>query len=90
LEVRGVGIAAAQSLWGRIRDGVWLRGSAAGLGEEPACLGEGLGRGEPPRGEAAVKGDPAASGEAVGKTPGEGAGLALGCLCEGGDWSMPG
>ena len=50
------------------------------MGEDPACLGEGRGLGDPPRGEAAVKGEPAAMGEGVGNTPGEGAGLALGCL----------
>ena len=59
---------------------MWLRGRAAGLGEDPACLGDGRGLGDPPRGEAAVKGEPAAMGEGVGNTPGEGAGLALGCL----------
>ena len=57
--------------------------------------GEGRGRGEPPRGEAAVKGEPTeltptAMGEGAGKTPGEGAGLALGCLWVGGDCNMPG
>ena len=68
-EVRGVGMAAAQSRWGRIRDGAWLMediGIPDGLGEDPACLGEGLGRGEPPRGEAAVKGEPTPSGDGVG------------------------
>ena len=81
LEVSGMGIAAAHSLWGRIRDGAWLMediGIPDGLGEEPACLGEGLGRGEPPRGEAAVKGEPTPRGDGVGNWCGDGAGLALG------------
>ena len=61
LQVSGMGIAAAHSLWGRILM------EDTGLGEEAApCLGEGLGRGEPPRGEAAVKGDPTPRGDGVG------------------------
>ena len=59
--------------------------TADGLGEEPGWRGEGLGLGDPPSGEAAVNGDPAGMGEGIGNTPGEGAGLALGCLCVGGD-----
>ena len=85
-------MAAAQSLCGKILDGGWLTGTAEGLGEDPGWRGDGRGRGEPPSGEAAVKGEPTAPpmGEGVGKTPGEGAGLALGCRWEGGDCSMLG
>ena len=79
-----MGMAAAQSRCGRIRDGGWLTGRAEGLGEEPGWRGEGRGRGEPPRGEAAVKGEPTAP------PIGEGAGLALGWRWEGGDCSMLG
>ena len=62
------------------------------MGEDPGWRGEGRGRGEPPSGEAAVKGEPTAPpmGEGVGNTPGEGAGLALGCRWEGGDCNMLG
>ena len=64
LKVNGVGIAAAQSLCGRIRVGVWWTPlpplwPMLGLGEEPGFRGEGLGLGEPPSGEAADgKGEP--------------------------------
>ena len=75
LTLSGVGMAAAQSLCGRIREGGWL---TDGLGEDPGCLGDGLGLGDPPRGEAAVKGDPAPMGEGAGNTPGEGAGEVTG------------
>ena len=71
LTLRGVGMAAAHSLWGRIRDGGW---ATEGFGEAPGFLGEGLGLGDPPSGDAAVKGDPAPMGDGAGNTPGEGAG----------------